>query len=203
MARKQVVSGTNDRLGIPSGSRNCVKKVLLDILEAEKHIKKYNAKSGVSRRGRKKLITEGSEEEAIILKCAAADLSSSQIAVAVNHYHASKNPAKAAISWSTVASYLTNCDLIVRQLRRSRKTGSFIPGCRWAQARKAQCEQLLFQLSLGWIPPDELQRREIALLPNGDSFPPPLRLHGIDFWDEHHKKCVLGVLEKFETSVSK
>ena len=50
---------------------------------------------------------EGSEEEAIILRCAAADLSTSQIAVAVNHHRASKNPAQAAISWSTVVSYLT------------------------------------------------------------------------------------------------
>ena len=65
---------------------------------------KYNAKSGVSRRGRKKLIKEGSEEVAILLRCAAADLSTSQIAVADNHHRASKNPAQAAISWSTVAS---------------------------------------------------------------------------------------------------
>ena len=50
---KQVVSGIMDLLGIPSGSRNSVKKVLLDILEAEKHNKKYNAKSGVSRRVRR------------------------------------------------------------------------------------------------------------------------------------------------------
>ena len=154
---KQVVSGIKDRLGIPSGSRNSVKKVLLDILEAKKHKEKYNAKSGVLRRGRKKLITEGSEEEAIILRCAAADLLSSQIAVAVNHHSASKNSAQAAISWSTVASYLTNSDLIVRQLRRTRKTGGFNPGSGWAQARKAQCEQFLIQLSLGKIPPDELQ----------------------------------------------
>ena len=61
---KQIVSGIIDRLG----------KVLPGFLEAEKHNEKYNAKSGVSRRGRKKLITEGSEEEAVILRCA-ADLS--------------------------------------------------------------------------------------------------------------------------------
>ena len=89
----------------------------------------------------------------------------------------------------------------MRQLRRSRKTGSFNPGSGWAQATKAQCEQFLFQLSLGEIPPEELQRREIATLPDGDSLPPPLRIHGIVFWDEHHKKCVLGGLGKFKTRV--
>ena len=191
-----------DRLGIPSGSRNSVKKVLSDILEGEKRNDKYNAKSGVLRRGRKKLITEGSEEVAIILRCAAADLSSLQIAVAVNHHRASKNPAQAAISWNTVASYLTNSDLIVRQLRRNRTTGCFNPEkSGWAQARKAQCEQFLFQLSLGEFPPDELQRRDIVMLPDGDSLPPPLRLYGIVSWDEHHKECVLDGLGKFETRV--
>ena len=128
-------------------------------------------------------------------------MSSSRIAVAVNHHRASNNPAQAAISWSNVASCLTNSELIVRQLRRRRKTGSFNPGSGWAQARKAQCEQFLFQLSLGEIPPEELQRREIASPPYRDSLPPPLRLHGIVFWDEHHKKCVLGGLGKFETRV--
>ena len=43
--------------------------------------------------------------------------------------------------------------------------------------------------------------QEIASLPDGDSLPPPLRLHGIVFQDVHHNKCVLGGLGKFETRV--
>ena len=39
------------------------------------------------------------------------------------------------------------------------------------------------------------------MLPDGDSLSPPLRLHGIVFWDEHHIKSSLGGLGKFETRV--
>ena len=76
------------------------------------------------------------------------------------------------------------------QLRFNCKTAttdSLNPGIGWAKARKAQCEQILFQLSLGEFPPHVLQRRKIPILLDGDTFSLPLLVHGIVIRDEHYK----------------
>ena len=59
------------------------------------------------------------------------------------------------------------------------KSGSNDENSTWALARCAQCEQFLNMLELGKLPRDcpEVTYSDI----------PPLRLHGVVFWDEHPK----------------
>ena len=78
-------------------------------------------------------------------------------------------------------------------MRQSNKSGSNDENSTWALARCAQCEQFLDMLELGKLPRDCPKVTESDI--------PPLRLHGVVFWDEHHKKCVIGGYGKYETRV--
>jgi hypothetical protein len=83
--------------------------------------------------------------------------------------------------------------VIVVARRRTRKSGKDDVGTTWAQARLAFAEQLLEQLELGGLPPAARAVRMSQF--------PPLHLHAIAWWDEHHKKVILGHTSKLEARV--
>ena len=62
-------------------------------------------------------------------------------------------------------------------------------GSKWAIARLAQCKQFKLQLTLTVPRPHDGLR--------------PLVLHAIVWWDEHHDKCRLGHVSKYECLISR
>ena len=68
--------------------------------------------------------------------------------------------------------------------RRTTKSGKEDPNLNWSQCRLAQCKQYLEQLAYG----DLVESGTPPIQPRFSH----LQLHGIVWWDEHHKKCILG-----------
>ena len=66
-------------------------------------------------------------------------------------------------------------------------------GTTWAQARLAFAKQLLEQINLGNMSP--------AARASSTSHFPPLYLHAIAWWDEHHKKIMCGHTSKNEVRI--
>ncbi|KAJ1419701.1 hypothetical protein B484DRAFT_400097, partial [Ochromonadaceae sp. CCMP2298] len=68
-------------------------------------------------------------------------------------------------------------------------------GSTWAKAREAEARQFARQLELGDIDPncDEVKNSEW----------PALTVLAIAWWDENHKKCILGHTSKYENRISR
>jgi hypothetical protein len=97
------------------------------------------------------------------------------------------------ISYSSVARFVNLSPVIVIARRKTRKSGKDDEGTTWAQARLAFAMQLVEQIEVGECSPEERATR-------GSVFP-PLYLHAIAWWDEHHKKVILGHTSKNEARI--
>ncbi len=130
-------------------------------------------------RGRKPLIKYNSCEEYIILNGVMRQLSLSGILTEINLWKKSIN--QDIYSWSTIQRFVCDHPLVVTNITGVMKSGSSDLNSVWAKARLAQCSLwLLHQLHLG----DTSDYSNPIL--------PPIYMHGIAFWDEHHKKIILG-----------
>ena len=74
---------------------------------------------------------------------------------------------------------------MMKRKRRRRAAGSTDKNSEWAMARLAQCQQFLAQLGV------------VAAAP-GVEAPPEFCLEQIDFWDEHHEKCMTGCVSPWD-----
>ena len=101
-----VVTGIMKRLGIPRDSRDSVKRVLLDVLKAKEESTVFDPSHSLSRRGRKRLIEDGTDEVRIIYKLAAANMLHAHIAAAVNRFRSSRSPPKPTVSWNAVQAFI-------------------------------------------------------------------------------------------------
>ena len=203
-----VVPGIMARLGIPRGSRASVVKTLNDIVEAQSRDDKYDPSHSLSSRGRRPKIEWNSTEMALIIQCQATEISVTQTAIVVNEFRACLCPPLKPVSWGTVANFIRTCGCINKDKRAYQKSGSKNPDTEWSKARKALCQQLLDQLSLGL---NEDQLCAVGVRNNADLADtidasslllPAIKLHAIVWWDEHHKECILGPTSKYEVRTS-
>ena len=97
------------------------------------------------------------------------------------------------LSYSAVARFVRQSPVIVIARRKTRKSGKDDRGTTWAQARLAFANQLLEQLELGRLTPEQRAARASPF--------PPLYPHAIAWWDEHHKKVIIGHSSKLEVRV--
>lgn len=135
--------------------------------------------ANLSRRGRKPLITEYSEQAGVLYRAFALGMSTTQAAVLVNEWRSHQE--LPCLSWSAVEYFRMNSEVIETSRRGYKKSGKDDPEAPWSFARFAQCTQFIDQYHTGLLPPR--QRK---------SSPPPLHLDGLAVWDEHHRKIVLG-----------
>jgi hypothetical protein len=91
--------------------------------------------------------------------------------------------------------------------RAFQKCGSRDPESLWAKARVQLCTQFCKQLMLGVRQDPLSDQYEHDIFPltelEGEEITGPLQLNAIAWWDEHHKKCILGHVCKRETRIWK
>lgn len=99
------------------------------------------------------------------------------------------------VSWSTVDGFINRSEIIQRHRRQTKKSGNDDINSTWALARLAQCEQFSEQLELGLLLPNDPEVIQSGL--------PPMKLHGIAFWDGHHEQVKLGFASKTESLIAR
>jgi hypothetical protein len=194
--REGVVSGIMHHLRIPAGSSAEVKKVMADILAAKADSKTYDTHAGPKERGAKPLIDDETPQAAVVYRALESNISTTQTTIVVNEWRAGRN--LPPISYSAVQGFVQRSDVIHRSRRLTKKSGKDDEGSLWAQARVAECTQFLEQLRLGRLPADckeVLDSIAKGLL--------PLHPAAIAWWDENHKKVVLGFTSKHENRIAR
>ena len=175
-------------LFIPDGSKGCVEKVMEDCWNAHEAGEQYDANKGVKARGRKVCIENFSNEAFLIYNAKRIGMSLAECTVIVNEYrqvHGAGEP----VSYGAVQSFVKKSPLIHLQKRATKKSGKEDTELPWCKSRLAQCRQWLKQFELGKsVPIGAVHISEF----------PPLYIHAIAWWDEHHRKIRLGFASKFE-----
>ena len=116
----------------------------------------------------------------------------------------STDPPSDALAWSAVATYVCSYPLINKSKRAYQNCGSRDPESVWAKARVQLCTQFYKQLLLGLLNDplaDQYKHDILSLELKGEDMTISLNLHEIFWWDEHHKKCILGPMSKHETRI--
>lgn len=162
-----------NRLSLPKNSRTRIK----EMLEAQYKFEENNEVTE-KESGRPRLIEERTDEAAIIISSLERGVGMGNATVLVNEFRRGKglNP----VSYRAVQRYATSSKFLVCSKRRTKKSGKDDKGTIWAKARVAQCKQ--------WI--EEIANRSLSI-------------YGLVFWDEKHKKCILGCCQKHEWRVSR
>eukprot|EP00732_Lithocolla_globosa_P000604 Lithocolla_globosa_v1_NODE_207_length_5169_cov_7.885329.p4 type:complete len:164 gc:universal NODE_207_length_5169_cov_7.885329:1014-1505(+) len=120
----------------------------------------------------------GSQEATIIYNAQERGLGVTCTTILVNEYRG-ENEEK-SVSWNVVEQFILKSDVIKKERRQTKKSGKDDEGTVWAQARLAQCLQWARRLALS--PTKKLRKGD------EETF---ICLHGLVFWDEHHRKIVL------------
>jgi hypothetical protein len=194
--RDGTVSAIMHQLQVPSGSSAEVKKVFRDILAARAAKQKYDEHIGPKQRGRKPLIVDCTLQAAVVYRALQSGLSTTQTTVIVNMWRSAR--ALPSLSWSAVNGFVARSHVVYRSRRMSKKSGKEDEGSPWALARVAQCTQFLKQLRLGKLPATSAE--VVASKAQGL---PPIQVDAIVWWDENHKKQVLGHTSKWENRVAR
>ncbi|KAJ1382079.1 hypothetical protein B484DRAFT_461950, partial [Ochromonadaceae sp. CCMP2298] len=95
-------------------------------------------------------------------------------------------------------AFVLRSSVIDRSRRVTKKSGKSDLNTPWAKARMAQCKQFKRQIELGLLPQDCLE-----VLNSIAAGLPPLWVHAIVWWDENHKKVILGHTSKYENRIAK
>lgn len=184
-----------DRLSIPKGSRPLVKKVLKDILKAQKDGYYYNAAAPNHEAGRYARIQDDTTEAKLVCDALGAGISVGKTTALLNA--ALLTAGREPVSFSAVQRFKRESPYLRSHRRGTRKSGSMDENSLWCRASLAQCEQLLERFSLND------NRRPTASIYRffGREPLPPLSLKGIAYWDEKHQKIRLGHAGKYEVLV--
>jgi len=106
-----------------------------------------------------------------------------------------KTQGKDPVCWKTVHNFVKKSDVLKSSRRETKKSGSTNPDTIWARARLAISKQFLAQIELG-------KKRDIDKNHQVEpGAPGPIYLDGIAWWDENHKKVILGHTSKTEYQV--
>ena len=156
-------------LCMPPGSWGTVRKVLLALVSDPES----DVRAEAPGKGRGALIEEPSEQADVIYALLEAGNSVATVTYLLNQgYRASRGLDH--ICYSAVDRFVRSSPVIHRARRHMKKSGKDDAGTPWAAARLAFSLQLLEQLA------------------GTGSRWPSLHLHAIVWWDEHHKKVILG-----------
>ena len=135
------------RLDHPPGSAHRVREQLASIAAAEAKDENYNPSAGCQQRGvAKALIKPQSTEAMIVYDAQRGGLSITQTAVFVNEHRTAMELPR--LCWSVVQRFIDRDPCIKTHRRQMKKSGKTDPGCDWAKARLAQCQQWEEQLVL-------------------------------------------------------
>jgi hypothetical protein len=175
-------------LKMPKGSWGTVYRVL-DAIESDPAC---DIRAEAQGKGRPAEIVDNTEQAEFIYKALEAGNSIGTTTILLNNMFR-KPRLMRNLSYATVARFVHQSPMIVIARRKTRKSGKEDCGTTWAQARVAFAKQLQEQLELGRLAPELRDARESPF--------PPLYLHAIAWWDEHHKKVILGHSSKLEARV--
>lgn len=166
-------------LGMPKGSFGTVCKVLEKLL--------VDPKANVGRekagKGRRALIEDGTEQANFVYRTLEAGNTIGMTTILLNNVFRRRHNL-GNISYSAVRRYVEHSPYIVHSRRKIRKSGKEDALTLWARARTAFAAQLQEQLELGLLTEAERDARMSEF--------PAIYLDGIAWWDEHHKKIILG-----------
>tara|TARA_B100002003_G_C14141283_1_gene548788 strand:- start:608 stop:2329 length:1722 start_codon:yes stop_codon:yes gene_type:complete len=177
------------RIGV--GSTECVKTQLRHIL-AEQN----SGNKRTETRGRKCLIQLDSEDAQIIYRSLSIGMATREVTILVNEQRLVAR--MTAVSLSTVQAFIQRSEIIHRSKRLSIKSGNKDETSPWAKARLQQCLQLEFQFQYG----NCLENGIPFCVPPEYKDAPPMYIDGIVWWDEHHRKVILGHMAKTENRVA-
>jgi hypothetical protein len=175
-------------LTMPDGSYAVVYRVL-STLEIDPHADVASEKPG---KGRHSEIVDCTEQAKFIYHALESGNTISTTTVLINAYFRKPKRLK-NLSYSTVARFVHSSPYISIARRKMRKSGKEDADTVWSKARLAFAKQLKEQIRLGRLSPAELTA--------ANSVFPPLYLDGIAWWDEHHKKVILGHTSVNETRI--
>jgi hypothetical protein len=196
--RDGVVLTLVQALRISPGSTAEVKQVCRDVLAVRARGVNYDESAGARQRGRKPLILELTPQAEVAYEALGQGLSTYQTAVLLNEWRAVQYPVLPPLSWSAVQGFVQRSGVIDRSRRQYKKSGKDDLNSPWAKARVQQCTQFKKQIELGLLPATS----EEVVQSIADGLP-PIHVNAIAWWDENHKKVVLGHTAKFENRVAR
>lgn len=160
-----------NRLSLPRNSRTRVTEILKARYEFNLTNEEVRKQSG-----RPSLINEGTDEAIIIILSLEKGLGLGNATILVNEHRRVKGDDP--ISYSAVQRFCSSSPILSCTRRATKKSGNDDKGSIWANARLNQANQLIRQLDSG-----------------------ELNIEAIVWWDEKHKKCILGCCTKDEWRV--
>ena len=177
------------RLSIPLGSRESVKNTMRASLCSIQENLEFDACLGSSVRGKKALIEDFSDEAHIVYNSITSGIGIYSATVLLNEYRLSLE--KSPISCSSVERFSLRSTVINKSKRLQQKSGKDDGGTPWASARLNQCLEWKSRIEAGYGGGD---------LPgmNYEDNLKPIHLDGIAWYDENHKKVILGFTSKIE-----
>ena len=178
-------------LGISKGSAESVKSQLRAILAQQQTGRKRK-----EMRGRKLSVPLDSPQARLIYRALSTGLSTLHTTVRLNRYRVAHG--LPIISKSAIQGFVQRSDVIDRSRRLSIKSGKKDENSPWAKARLNQFKQFQYQLGYG----DAVAKKEAFEVNPMYIGAPPMNLDGIVWWDEHHRKVILGHVSKYENRVS-
>ena len=187
----RTVSTIMEYARIPVASTECVKTQLRHILE-----EKNSGSKCIEKRGRKCLIKLDSAHAQIIYRSLSIGMSTREVTFLVNEQRLYAK--MTAVSLSTIQAFIQRSDIIHRSKRLSIKSGNKDENSPWAKARFRQCLQLEFQFQYG----NSLDEGIPFVVPPEYKDTPPMYIDGIVWWDEHHRKVILGHMAKTENRIA-
>ena len=187
-----VITDIMTKLEIPSNSRTAVINILKDISSARLADEKYDPNNANKNKGRRALLEDGTVQGIMVCRTLQRGVGITQTTWLLNRLRAKHG--QKPVSWSAVKGYIIRSPLIKCQKRRTKKSGSTDENSEWARCGKAQCEEILFRIQMSRWNDSQKAAYKGPLTPLD-----PLL---IKFWDEHHRKAVLGISQKHEYLVS-
>ena len=160
-----------NRLSLPKNSRTRVNEILKARYDFELTSEIIDKQSG-----RPSLINEGTDEAIIIILSLEKGLGLGNATILVNKHRREKGDDP--VSYSAVQRFSSSSPILSCTRRATKKSGNDDKGSIWANARVNQANQLITQLDSG-----------------------ELNIEAIVWWDEKHKKCILGCCTKDEWRV--
>jgi hypothetical protein len=188
-------------LKFPEGSGGTIRAVLVDVYACVEDGSRYTGEAKLNQGGKNILIEPGSVEEQIAADAIEGGVGFTNAMHLVNEYRTHLDPPLEHVGRSAVWSAIqrlepkTTAVLVCKQ-------GSYDPTSEWAKARHRFTNQLLVQFSLktpmqAWVEVDNIP----LVLQNPANIPSyfdvtkiggTLSVNQIAYWDETHKKPVIG-----------
>jgi hypothetical protein len=181
------------KLEIDKNSRSSVVNILRDALVARAEKRNYDPTIGNKNKGRPRILEDGTLEGILVCRALQRGIGITQTVCQLNRFRVKHN--KKPISWSAVKGYVDRSPLIKIRKRRTKKSGSKDPLSEWATCRLAQCQELLLRVQMHSWTAEQLAAYDGPPLT-------PINIYNLMFWDEHHRKSVLGIANKHEYLVS-